>query len=76
MRICNSKSSIFLPSTAPQRFLEHPIIMHFSFLTLIVALTTSVMSVGACQRNGEGCKKDSDCCDAHSYCVKNVSRTL
>ncbi|KAG2755167.1 hypothetical protein P692DRAFT_20719053, partial [Suillus brevipes Sb2] len=54
------------------RFLEYPITMHFSFLTFIVALTTSVMSVGACQKNGEGCKTASDCCDVFSVCVRDV----
>ncbi|KAG2356747.1 hypothetical protein BDR07DRAFT_1392981 [Suillus spraguei] len=40
--------------------------MHFSFLTAIVALTTSIMSVTAgqpkCGKIGESCERDSDCC--------------
>ncbi|KAG2070597.1 hypothetical protein BDR04DRAFT_1099900, partial [Suillus decipiens] len=41
--------------------------MRFSFLTAVVALTTSIMSVTAkqpdCTPLGGSCKEDSDCCD-------------
>ncbi|KAG2070594.1 hypothetical protein BDR04DRAFT_1099869 [Suillus decipiens] len=40
--------------------------MRFSFLTAVVALTTSIMSVTAgqsdCTPLGGSCKEDSDCC--------------
>ncbi|KAG2126416.1 hypothetical protein BD769DRAFT_797311 [Suillus cothurnatus] len=48
--------------------------MRFSFLTVIVALT-SIMSVSACAKVGKTCKRDSDCCDDWAFCVLQVSRT-
>ncbi|KAG2033093.1 hypothetical protein BDR03DRAFT_968437 [Suillus americanus] len=42
--------------------------MHFSFLTVIVALTASIMSVSACQPDGESCTRTSDCCNKVSSC--------
>ncbi|KAG1880153.1 hypothetical protein F4604DRAFT_1750714 [Suillus subluteus] len=34
----------------------------FKFLTVIVALTTSMMSVSACTHDGQLCTKATDCC--------------
>ncbi|KAG1722604.1 hypothetical protein EDB19DRAFT_1834924 [Suillus lakei] len=39
--------------------------MRFSFLTVIVALTASIMSV-----KGDSCTASKDCCGAHSGCIK------
>ncbi|KAG2342803.1 hypothetical protein BDR05DRAFT_324458 [Suillus weaverae] len=43
--------------------------MRFSFLTAIIALTASIMSVSACQPDGESCTKTTDCCNKESTCV-------
>ncbi|KAG1792094.1 hypothetical protein EV424DRAFT_1455147 [Suillus variegatus] len=43
--------------------------MRFSFLTVIIALTTSIMSVGACQQDGESCTETVNCCNEESTCV-------
>ncbi|KAG1902319.1 uncharacterized protein F5891DRAFT_159056 [Suillus fuscotomentosus] len=52
--------------------------MRFSFLTVIVALTTSMMSVSACGLFGDKCTEDNDCCTTKPkllYCVNDVSRS-
>ncbi|KAG2067398.1 hypothetical protein BDR04DRAFT_1105157 [Suillus decipiens] len=50
--------------------------MRFSFLTAIVALTTSIMSVTAgqpgCTPLGEKCNQDSDCCNEFGFELVNV----
>lgn len=43
--------------------------MRFSFFTIVVALTTSIMSVSACQVREAYCKHDRDCCDKLDKCV-------
>ncbi|KAG2753637.1 hypothetical protein P692DRAFT_20721615, partial [Suillus brevipes Sb2] len=49
--------------------------MRFSFFTIVVALTTSIMSVSACQVREAYCKHDHDCCDKLDKCVHTVSRS-
>ncbi|KAG1836033.1 hypothetical protein DFJ58DRAFT_191605 [Suillus subalutaceus] len=48
--------------------------MRFSFLALIVALTTSITFVSACAPVEAPCLHDGDCCDKEDKCVQTVSR--
>ncbi|KAG1848975.1 hypothetical protein DFJ58DRAFT_795728 [Suillus subalutaceus] len=43
------------------------------FLTVIVALTTTMMSVSACTHDGQLCTKASDCCQEVPFCVTLTS---
>ncbi|KAG1720386.1 hypothetical protein EDB19DRAFT_575466 [Suillus lakei] len=49
--------------------------MRFSFLTVVIALTASIMSVGACKIDEDTCTKNSDCCNKKSKCVSVVSKS-
>ncbi|KAG2126423.1 hypothetical protein BD769DRAFT_1462249 [Suillus cothurnatus] len=48
--------------------------MRFSFLAVIVALTTSITFVNACATREAPCQHDHDCCDSLDKCVWTVSR--
>ncbi|KAG2147813.1 uncharacterized protein EDB93DRAFT_1145345, partial [Suillus bovinus] len=45
--------------------------MCFSFLAIIVALATSIVSVSACQNEFDGCVTTNDCCAGLSCGMDN-----
>lgn len=63
---CRPKG-IFCKSISSSYYLAQT--MRFSFFTVVVALTTSVMSVSACAPREAPCSHDWDCCDKLDLCV-------